>query len=42
MAPTSEVLADMAGLREQLRQQGYLYSELFMLYPARVLLVSRQ
>ena len=38
MAPTSEVLADMADLRDQLRQQGSPYSELFKLRPARVLL----
>jgi fatty acid desaturase len=38
MAPTSEVLADMAGLRDQLRQQGSPYSELFKLSPTRVLL----
>lgn len=38
MAPTSEVLADMAELRDQLRQQGSPYSELFKLRPARVLL----
>jgi fatty acid desaturase len=37
MAPTSEVLADMAKLREQLRLQGSPYSELFRLHPARVL-----
>lgn len=36
MAPTSEVLADMADLRLQLRQQGSPYSELFKLHPARV------
>lgn len=38
MAPTSEVLADMADLRNQLRQQGSPYSELFKLRPGRVLL----
>ena len=38
MAPTSEVLADMADLRSQLREQGSPYSELFKLRPARVLL----
>lgn len=38
MAPTSEVLADMADLRQQLRQQGSPYSELFKLHPARVLI----
>lgn len=38
MTPTSEVLADMAELRQQLRQQGSPYSELFRLNPARVLL----
>ncbi|MBL8388610.1 MAG: fatty acid desaturase family protein [Hydrogenophaga sp.] len=38
MAPTSEVLADMANLRQQLRQQGSPYSELFKLHPARVLI----
>lgn len=38
MAPTSEVLADMAALRNQLRQQGSPYGELFKLRPSRVLL----
>lgn len=38
MAPTSEVLADMADLRNQLRLQGSAYSELFKLRPRRVLL----
>ena len=38
MAPTSEVLADMVDLRQQLRQQGSPYSELFKLHPARVLI----
>lgn len=38
MTPTSEVLADMSELRQQLRQQGSQYSELFRLNPARVLL----
>lgn len=38
MAPTSEVLADMADLRSQLRQQGSAYSELFKLRPGQVLL----
>lgn len=38
MAPTSEVLADIADLRNQLRQQGSPYSELFKLRPGRVLL----
>lgn len=38
MAPTSEVLADMADLRDQLRQQGSPYSELFKLHPMRALL----
>jgi len=38
MAPTSEVLADMADLRSQLSQQGSAYSELFKLRPGQVLL----
>ena len=38
MAPTSEVLADMADLRQQLRQQGSPYGELFKLHPARVVI----
>lgn len=38
MAPTSEVLADMAELRSQLKRQGSPYGELFKLRPARVLL----
>ena len=38
MAPTSEVLTDMAELRSQLKRQGTAYNELFNLYPARVLL----
>ena len=36
MAPTSEVLADMADLRSQLREQGSPYSELFKLRMRRL------